>query len=318
MVHYFTKKLLQQNTRGQLREAKQKKGIISDPLIEFIEPSNYIFLQLHFEIGAANNVMDNLRCFIEEEVEQLSNEEKTTRNSVIMADVSLQKAKEASEQWKRNGGVIDLHMYRMERVNVNNALKGRNLNQEARVDLMDQKQWIENLIERHVQEQKRLQQDLTLKRKQLKEARSALKKIQSEKTKMDNPTIAEVENLLSDYGITPAKYHGGKLNGVDCREVMSHAKTLFEQIKTLLLSVSRADQCSDAQVKHVCRIHRDIFVTLDTISSKIRMKNGEPTQEDFEILKRSLLSLDDLWTQASMSYTPKIHGILSHAAEQVQ
>jgi hypothetical protein len=99
---------------------------------------------------------------------------------------------------------------------------------------------------------------------------------------------------------------------------MSHAKTLFEQIKTLLLSVSRADQCSDAQVKHVCRIHRDIFVTLDTISSKIRMKNGEPTQEDFEILKRSLLNLDYLWTQAGMSYTPKIHGILSHAAEQVQ
>jgi hypothetical protein len=48
------------------------------------------------------------------------------------------------------------------------------------------------------------------------------------------------------------------------------------------------------------------------------MKNGEPTQEDFEILKRSLLNLDYLWTQAGMSYTPKIHGILSHAAEQVQ
>jgi hypothetical protein len=81
-----------------------------------------------------------------------------------MADVSLQKAKEASEQWKTNGGAIDLHMYRMERVNVNNSLKSRNLNQEARVDLMDQKQGIENLIERHVQEQKQLQQDLTLKR----------------------------------------------------------------------------------------------------------------------------------------------------------
>ena len=155
---------------GQLKEAKHKKGIVSDPLIEFIEPSHYIFPQLHFEIGAANNVIDNLRCFIEDEIEQLSNEEKTARNSVIMADVSLEKAKEASDKWKTNGGAIDLHMYRMERVNVNTALKNRNLNQEARADLMDQKQRIDDLIERHLQEQKRLQQDLTLKRKHLKDA----------------------------------------------------------------------------------------------------------------------------------------------------
>jgi hypothetical protein len=40
---------------------------------------------------------------------------------------------------------------------------------------------------------------LTLKQKQLKDTKAALKKIQSEMTKMDNPTIAEIENLLSDY-----------------------------------------------------------------------------------------------------------------------
>jgi hypothetical protein len=184
----------------------------------------------------------------------------------------------------------------MERVNVNNALKDRNLNQEAKADLIDQKRWID----------------------ELKDAKAALQKIQSEKTKMDDPTITEIENLLSDYGITPAKYHGGKLNGVDCREVMSQAKTLFEQIETLQLSVSHVDQCSDAQVKHVCRVCRDIFITLPTISSKIRMKNGKPKEEDSEILNHSLLNLDCLRAQAGMSYTPKIHGVLSHAAEQVQ
>ncbi len=103
----------------------------------------------------------------------------------------------------------------------------------------------------------------------MNDTKAALKKIQSEKTKMDVPTIAEMENIFSDYGITPARYQGGKLNGVDCHEVMSRVKTLFEQIETLLLSVSHDDRCSDAQVKHVCNVHRDIFVTLDTISSKI-------------------------------------------------
>jgi hypothetical protein len=48
------------------------------------------------------------------------------------------------------------------------------------------------------------------------------------------------------------------------------------------------------------------------------MKHGEPKEEDFEILNQSLLNLDYQWAQAGMIYTPKIHGVLSHAAEQVQ
>jgi hypothetical protein len=34
------------------------------------------------------------------------------------------------------------------------------------------------------------------------------------------------------------------------------------------------------------------------------MKNGEPKEEDFEILNHSLLDLDYFWAQAGMSYTP--------------
>jgi hypothetical protein len=48
---------------------------------------------------------------------------------------------------------------------------------------------------------------------------------------MDIPTVVAMENLFSEYCITPAKYHGGKLNGVDCHEVMSHAKILFEKLR---------------------------------------------------------------------------------------
>ena len=73
-----------------------------------------------------------------------------------MADVATDKAKEAVEQWKTNGGAIDLHMYRMERVNVNAALKDRNLNHDTRADLIEQKKWIDELIERHQQDQKQL------------------------------------------------------------------------------------------------------------------------------------------------------------------
>jgi hypothetical protein len=63
---------LQEIEAGQQKEPKDKKGIVSKPIIDFIEPRDYIFPQLHFEIGAVNNVLDALRAFIEEQVEVLS------------------------------------------------------------------------------------------------------------------------------------------------------------------------------------------------------------------------------------------------------
>ncbi len=50
--------------------------------------------------------------------------------------------------------------------------------------------------------------------------KKALKKKQSEKTKMDFPVVAMMENLFERYEIKLAAYHGVKFNGVHCRKVI--------------------------------------------------------------------------------------------------
>ena len=67
---------LQDINSGQRKEPKDKKGIVSEPIVDFVEPKDYIFPQLHFEIGAVNNILDALRAFVEEQVEVLSQEER--------------------------------------------------------------------------------------------------------------------------------------------------------------------------------------------------------------------------------------------------
>jgi hypothetical protein len=64
--------------------------------------------------------------------------------------------------------------------------------------------------------------------------------------------------------------------------------------------------------------HRDLFVMLHLISSKIRLKYNEPQPEDYSILERALDNLDFLWKIANLSYTPKIYSILAHAMEQMK
>jgi hypothetical protein len=139
-------------------------------------------------------------------------------------------------------------------------------------------------------EPKLLKEDMDRKRKALSAAKAALKKIQSEKTKLDIPIVASVENIFLNYSISPAAYHGGKLNGVDCQEVMKQAKTLFADIISLLLYVSNPDRCTDDVITSNCELFRDICVTLDTVSSKMRIQNGLPTQEDFITLQCALKS----------------------------
>jgi hypothetical protein len=62
----------------------------------------------------------------------------------------------------------------------------------------------------------------------------------------------------------------------------------------------------------------DILVTLDMVASKIRIKQGQLTDTDIPQLRRSIASLNYLWGLAGLSFTPKIQGVLAHAADQVE
>ena len=51
------------------------------------------------------------------------------------------------------------------------------------------------------------------------------------------------------YEIPPARYHGGKLNGVDCRGVMSKAKVIFPEIEAALHSIEHPQRCSSETIE---------------------------------------------------------------------
>jgi hypothetical protein len=93
-----------------MKEPKDKKGSVTEPIMDFIEPKDYIFPQLQFEIGAVHNILDALTAFVEEQVEVLSDEEKQCRNTKIIADVTFEKAKDSLNSFN----IADLKFYRLE------------------------------------------------------------------------------------------------------------------------------------------------------------------------------------------------------------
>jgi hypothetical protein len=99
---------------GVLKKPKEKKGIVSMPPVDFIEPKHYIFPQLHFEIGAVNNVLEYLRGFIRGKIE--IHAEREARNTEIIAYVSYVKANDKLHDFNTTRGSVELNMYRLERV----------------------------------------------------------------------------------------------------------------------------------------------------------------------------------------------------------
>jgi hypothetical protein len=52
--------------------------------------------------------------------------------------------------------------------------------------------------------------------------------------------------------------------------------------------------------------------------SKLRMKNGESQESAYVMAEKNLNNLHYLWTQAKLSFMPKIHRLLSHAIKQMR
>jgi hypothetical protein len=70
-------------------------------------------------------------------------------------------------------------------------------------------------------------------------AKKKLKEVRRDKNKIDTPVLVVLENILAARNISAAAYHSSKLNGIDCRELLSLSNTIFDfEIKPYLCSLS--------------------------------------------------------------------------------
>jgi hypothetical protein len=257
---------------GELKEAKDITGVVDNPIWDFIEPSNFMFPQLHVEIGLVNNVLDNRYEFFEEQIVVARLEQKVAKNKVIIADVGCARAKDRLLEWNSQRAV-NLAMFRIQKTHLIANLR-RNRTADLLAERVDLEQWIDQLIG----ERKRLEKTAAASRKELtnnnnnNNNKAELKGIVLKKTKIDKPAHSEIENLLNVCNISAAAYYGGKLNWVDCQCFMQYASDIFSKI--LFLESQNAERCSHSIIEHEMQLQRDICVVMDTVCSRLHKKTG--------------------------------------------
>jgi hypothetical protein len=80
-------------SEGRLKKPVEIRGVVDYPLWDFIPVSHYIYPVLHGEIGLVNNALDALYGILDDNIEVLSDEEKTSRNTAILADTRSDSSK---------------------------------------------------------------------------------------------------------------------------------------------------------------------------------------------------------------------------------
>ena len=140
---------------------------------------------------------------------------------------------------------------------------------------MLEKVGLERRIDLLMVQRKELEKSVQTMKKEFVSKKAALKEACQRKEKIHKPSHVEIELLLSEYNISSAAYHGGKLNGVDCRRFMHYASTIFSEIQLILLQSQNPERCTNQIIQQESELHRDILIVLDTICSRLRKKKQE-------------------------------------------
>jgi hypothetical protein len=60
------------------------------------------------------------------------------------------------------------------------------------------------------------------------------------------------------------------------------------------------------------------MASLDIVCSVLRLPYGTPAEADYDKLDQALIQVDKIWKEFDLSYTPKYHGLDTHAAAQMK
>ena len=84
--------------------------------------------------GKSTNVLEKVYGFIDDQVEAITPEEATSRNSYIVADVALSLAMQRITDWKEDSA-LQLEFHRLNRIHVSRELQKRGLGPDKVADL---------------------------------------------------------------------------------------------------------------------------------------------------------------------------------------
>ena len=293
-------------------------GVKMEPFYN-IEPLSYISPILHIQMGLVNLALEQLSKFIDASVENVSEEERTIRVSVMNSESNLNTV--LSTLKNDDAKKKDL------------ALESRELARLIKSTRNDNTQppdviaaWVHRQ-EECVSEQREVivqmaqtQKEVTLVRKQLKKDKETVKRMRKGRVKDAIGFEVEIEQILGDKAkIYKEAYHGGTLNGVCCIRLLEKNKSIMDEVKIMcerrrLATPEEERLCTHEFMIDMLDQYARLFNSLDTTFGYLRII--DPNEEELINTAAAVRITKAIWLKLGFSITPKAHILFEHVCDQ--
>ena len=305
-----------------------RKGVREEPYFD-IPVERYIWPVLHTLIGVGNGILNHLVDIVESEIQAVPAKEILLKREVreLTRDIiALRKErddfdsndegsgketlkylkKERTRMMKRMETIEDEHMGEGYTSDIDEEYVGLSLGLE------DCKEEIERLTKERedmASSIDRMGTKKTAKNKQLEEFRKARKTD-------DDSLYSLIDEILQEYGILRAAYHGGDLTGVCVRRLMTYSEEIMDSIAALLVD-NKSPQCtmSDDNIRSLCENCSKLLTRWD---GALHYLHEDNTEENCENATKFIDSALELSRSMGISVLPKHHGTEAHLVKQMR
>jgi hypothetical protein len=274
------------------------------------DPARFTLPILHLLIGLLNKALEDFRLWLDVHVEFIGKEEMALRKKYA---TTLQKHEVITERMQDIGfEKQDLYHHKKE------------LEEALEEGKDDHKLQELNRTKQHIK-------DLINEWKDLKERKKPLSQMKTQlKTEMDKATkdrIGDDDGLKTVFDasmklrarIVASAYHGGSLNGVDCKRFLNELEYIMSDIKKeseerLKKSQEKYDVVTTSDdLRSKLETFTQLMLTMDCVFSLLR--TPAPTDKDREDLEDSIKVFRALWEKLEINVTVKAHILFDHAMD---
>jgi hypothetical protein len=100
---------------------------------------------------------------------------------------------------------------------------------------------------------------------------------------------------------------------------MTASSAIFAEIDVFLRGIDHETRLAeDTEITLFIGKVQGLMASLDIVCSVLRLPYGTPAEADYDKLDQALIQVDKIWKEFDLSYTPKYHGLDTHAAAQMK
>jgi hypothetical protein len=161
----------------------------------------------------------------------------------------------------------------------------------------------------------------------VRKAAAKVNKLESRKAhgRAHQSVWAMVENKLKEFKVYCSAYHGGDLEGNQCRQLMKNSPAIMAAIKDLLLEYlaglpaeEKARLADESEVELFCNGFKRLFQYFDVISHYCYQPYGTLADGDIAKLQVAVDRLVDLYLKLLPTCPMKLHMIATHLVPHVK